>query len=109
MAQGDSGGTQPLFAPSDKPPIELPNLISGGFDTPQEIFSFVVTTLALVAGIAAFFMLLYGGYKYITSGGDPAAADQGRKIIIGSIIGIVIVALSSVLVQFIIQIKRGAL
>lgn len=111
LAQGNA--PRPIFTSSAKPTIDvLPDLInlSGQrFDSPQQIFSFVVRTLALIAGIAAFFAFLYGGYKYITSGGDPAAADQGKKILVAAIVGMFIVALSSVVIQFIIQVLRNAL
>jgi hypothetical protein len=101
---------QPLFTESpNKPLIQLPNLIGSGLDTPQKVFQFIIRTLALVGGIMAFLLILYGGYKYISSGGDPAAAEVGKKIIIGTVIGVLIIILSSVVVRFLIAIIRAAI
>lgn len=112
FATAQDSAPRPFFSPTSKPPIDLPDLINlqgQRFDDPQQVFAFVVRILALIAGIAAFFFFLYGGFKYITSAGDPAAADQGKKILIASIVGMFIVALSSVVIQFIIQVLRNAL
>lgn len=43
-------------------------------------------------GIATFLVLLYGGFVYVTAGADPNKSDQAKKIILGAIIGVVIVA-----------------
>jgi TRAP-type C4-dicarboxylate transport system permease small subunit len=43
-----------------------------------------------LAGIAAFVMLLIGGFKYLTSGGDPKSTESAKKTITYAILGLVL-------------------
>ncbi len=46
------------------------------------------------AGIALFILLLVGGFKYITSGGDPKALEGAQKTITYAIAGLIVIILS---------------
>lgn len=87
------------------PPIELPNLVPKLKIKPeslaQDIFNFVVMWITLIAGITAFIYILYGGWKYITSGGNPSEAQVGKKMIIGAVVGLFIIALAYIALLFI--------
>lgn len=48
----------------------------------------------IIAGIVAFFFLIYSGFIYLTAGGNPEAAKKGQQGILNSIIGIAIIALA---------------
>lgn len=61
-----------------------------------------VNVLSVVAGIIAVFMLIIGGLRYITSNGDSGSLTSARNTIIYAIIGLVIVAISQVFVQFVV-------
>jgi hypothetical protein len=50
-----------------------------------------ITIAFIVAVIIALFFLIYGGIKWIMSGGDKAALETARNTIIASIIGLVLV------------------
>ncbi len=69
----------------------------GGGSTPwpyQNISQFLVNILALaigVAGVGSFFLLLYGGIRYITSAGDKLGRQHAREVIKAAIVGLVIV------------------
>lgn len=105
-----------IFQPQNnqfKIPITMPQLAFGlgecTFDGAAEtrcpnfaerLFSFIVDLLQRLAGILAFGYFLYGAFRYMTAGGDPAKVTAARNIMIGSIIGIIIVALSFVLVAY---------
>ena len=60
----------------------------------------VVGILLRLAGIAAFFMVLFGGFKYITSQGNSDDTKSARQTIINAFIGIVITIIASVSVSF---------
>ena len=64
----------------------------------------LVSLIFVVAVVAALLYLVYGGFKWLTSGGDKAAVAGAREHIIAAIIGLVIIFLSyfilSILVQF---------
>jgi len=69
----------------------------------QDMVLWLVRLLQLIAGVGAFAFIFYGGIRYITSAGDPKAADEGKRMIIGAIIGLVIVFISYALVLLVQQ------
>ena len=67
------------------------------------VISSVVTILLIAAALIALFFLIWGGIRWITSGGDKGKVDEARKTIIASIIGLVV----ALLAFFIITIVLG--
>lgn len=45
-------------------------------------------------GLIAFLMLLYGGFRYLSSAGDPEATKKGKQTILYAVIGVVVITLS---------------
>ena len=79
---------------------------SGGTGLPNDSsatsFIFKIINIALaVAGLIAVLFLIIGGFRYITSAGNEETAEQAKKIITNSIIGIVVIILSFVIVRVI--------
>ena len=62
------------------------------------IVSYYITRILAVVGILAVGYLIFGGFRYITSGGNEESAEQAKKIITNSIIGLVIIILSFVII-----------
>lgn len=60
----------------------------------QVVFKNVVGDLLGLAGIVLFIVLLMGGFKYMTSGGDPKAVDSAQKTITYAIGGLLVILLS---------------
>ena len=58
----------------------------------EPMFGNIVLVVIELAGLALFIMLLVGGFKYITSGGDPKAAESAKMTLTYSIGGLVLVA-----------------
>src|SRR5689334_3207185 len=56
--------------------------------------------ILLVVGVLAVFYLIYSGFLYITSAGNPDNVKKARAGIINSIVGIVIVLAAFVIVRF---------
>ncbi|KKQ85606.1 MAG: hypothetical protein UT08_C0005G0057 [Candidatus Woesebacteria bacterium GW2011_GWB1_38_8] len=54
------------------------------------ISAFVILVL-IVAALVFFFMLVWGGIRYITSGGDKGQTEAARNQITAALIGLVIV------------------
>ena len=75
--------------------------------TAEESVNAIITTVinifSLVVGVIAVIMIIIGGIKYITSGGDAGGVSSAKQTILGAIIGLVIVALSQVIVRFVLQ------
>jgi TRAP-type C4-dicarboxylate transport system permease small subunit len=79
---------------------------AGGTGLPNEtsisaLILRVINIALAVAGLVAVLFLIIGGFRYITSAGNEETAEQAKKIITNSIIGIVIIILSFVIVRVI--------
>jgi PKD repeat protein len=54
-------------------------------------------------GLAAVTVIIYGGFLYVTAGGEQERADKGKKSVTYAVIGILLVLISYALVNTIIQ------
>ena len=61
---------------------------------------FLQWLLSLSGGVALL-MLVIGGMLYMTSAGDPQKAEQGKKIVIWTVAGLLIVLLSYAIISLI--------
>ena len=68
----------------------------------------VVTILSWVVGIVSIIMILVGGLKYITSGGDSNKVGAAKGTIIYALIGLAIAGLAQVLVHFVLSTAANA-
>ena len=59
-----------------------------------------INIVSWIVGIIAVIMIIVGGAKYVTSGGDSNGVQSAKNTIMYALIGIVIVALAQVIVQF---------
>ncbi|MDP3724549.1 MAG: pilin [bacterium] len=59
----------------------------------------VVSLIFIIAGILVFFFLLFGGIKWIVSGGDAKKTEEARNMITAAIVGLAIVALAWAIVK----------
>ncbi len=57
----------------------------------QLIIQSLLAVAARLIGIAAFVMLIVGGFQMLTASGDPKKTEQGQKTITAAIVGIAIV------------------
>jgi len=69
----------------------------------SNIPSFIFTLLLLVGVVISVAFLIYGGIKWVLSGGDKAAVDAARKHIVAAIIGLVIIITAFIIVGFVFQ------
>ena len=58
------------------------------------IFQNVVQVILGFAGIALFVLLIFGGFKYITSGGDPKAVESAKATLTYAIGGLIVILLA---------------
>lgn len=73
---------------------------SGGIDS---ILRKVIQIFSVIVGFVAVVMIIIGGIKYITSGGDSGNVSGAKNTIIYAIIGLIIVALAQVLVHYVLK------
>ena len=67
------------------------------------IASKIVTIFSIIVGVVAVIMIIYGGFKYITSGGDSNNVSAAKNTLIYAIIGLIIVALAQIIVHYVIN------
>jgi hypothetical protein len=58
------------------------------------IIGAIVTFVLIIIAVIALFFLIYGGLRWVTSGGDKGKVDEARKTVIAAIVGLVIAFLS---------------
>jgi len=75
------------------PPAKLSDL--------ETVFGSVVTSLLALGGIVLFLMLLSGGFKYLTSGGDPKSVEGAQKTLTYAIGGLLLLAGSFLILRII--------
>lgn len=96
-----------------------PNTFSGGIDrvrdvagtsglsggkSAKEILQSITKWLLSLIGTLAVISLLYGGYLYVTSQGEEDKAEQAKNIILYSVIGIIVIGISAIVVNVVINI-----
>lgn len=63
----------------------------------------VVNIFSIIVGVVAVIMIIYGGFKYITSGGDSGNVSSAKNTLIYAVIGLIIVALSQFIVHVVLN------
>ena len=67
------------------------------------IFTQITNTILADVGIIAVFMLIFGGIRYITSGGDQKKVTDAKNTILYAIIGLIIALLAYAIVNFVLN------
>ncbi|MGH7158302.1 MAG: pilin [Candidatus Saccharimonadales bacterium] len=78
--------------------------LSDAFSFPGDLGLVALAALEIalrLAGLVAIAFVIYGGFQFITSQGEPEASKQARQTIINAIIGLVIALFATVFVAFI--------
>jgi hypothetical protein len=61
----------------------------------------IINVFSVLVGVVAVVMIIYGGFRYITSGGDSNNIGTAKNTILYAIIGLIIVALAQLIVKFV--------
>lgn len=74
---------------------------------PENAINSVITDslniLTVVVGIIAVVMIVYGGFRYVTSGGDATRVASAKNTLMYAIIGLIIAVLAQVIVKFVLK------
>jgi magnesium-transporting ATPase (P-type) len=62
----------------------------------------VVNILLFVVGIASVIMIIIGGLRYVTSGGDQGQISGAKNTIMYAVIGLVVASLAFAIVNFVV-------
>lgn len=63
----------------------------------------VVNIFTVIVGAASIIMIVYGGFRYITSGGSSERVGAAKNTLIYAIVGLIIVALAQIIVHFVLS------
>lgn len=67
------------------------------------VFSRLTNTILLIVGLISVIMLVYGGLRYILSGGDSKKVTDAKNTILYAIIGLIISLLAFAIVNFVLN------
>ena len=67
------------------------------------VFTRIVNIILYVVGIVSVIMLIYGGLRYVLSGGDSKKVTDAKNTILYAIIGLIISILSFAIVNFVLN------
>lgn len=96
--------TSPIFAQTEKWTLLQVGLGTTCVDDPSKpageqiatlqgfecLFANILQIIILLAGFAAFIVLIIGGFQYLTSAGDPKQLQKATGTITGAVIGIIV-------------------
>lgn len=67
------------------------------------ILKFALNILSIIVGIVAVIMIIIAGLKFITSNGEASNVASAKNTILYAVVGIIIVALAQIIVQFVLK------
>ena len=69
------------------------------FCTAGGLAIFVINTLINFSAVIAILFLIVGGFFYLTSAGNEEQSEKGKKILVNSVIGLVVIIMASAIVR----------
>lgn len=104
MAAGASGAllllsASPVFAQIPTVAIQPPKSIGAINTDVNTLIAFIINAIIVVGIVLSLIFLLWGGIRWITSGGDKAKVDTARGTIVAAIVGLIIVILAWVIIN----------
>lgn len=97
---GSGGGSTSLTSSTGG----ITNPIKAGTFT--ELVNLVTKWIIDIAMVLAPLIIVYGGFTYITAGGQPAKMETGKKIILYAVIGFILVLLATSLTNALIKLAE---
>jgi hypothetical protein len=80
-----------------------------GDDQPADLFGTagvvtqITNTILYIVGAISVIMLIYGGLRYVISGGDSKKVTDAKNTVLYAIIGLIIAVLSYAIINFVIR------
>jgi hypothetical protein len=78
----------------------LPEGFSNNFGS---LVNSLMSIIMVVSALLVFFYLIWGGFDWITSGGDKAKTDKARQKITAAIVGLIIVSASYAILSLVVN------
>jgi len=81
----------------------LGDVVKLGQEDPRTVIANVINVILGFLGLIAVIIILAGGFKWMTAGGNQDKVDEAKKLITAGIIGLVIILASFGIATFIIN------
>ena len=72
-----------------------------GLQQIEELFTRIISIIAGLGFVALLVLLIWAGFKYLTSGGEQKAVAQAHQIVTWAFLGIVFMAVAWLVLQLI--------
>jgi len=92
-----------LNAPSATPATGATCADTQGGTNVNSIVTTVINVFSWLVGVVSVIMIIVGGFKYVTSGGESSGVTSAKNTILYAIVGLIIVAISQVIVKFVLS------
>ena len=63
----------------------------------------ITTDFSILIGVISVIMIIYAGFKYVTSGGSSDNANSARNILMYAVIGLIIAVIAQLIVHLVIN------
>lgn len=70
---------------------------------PSGIITTATQVIALAVGVAAVFVIIIAGFKYVTSAGDSNSINSAKNTILYAVVGLVVAVLAQAIVLFVLK------
>jgi len=99
LAANDGGASTYIKTGGDAVPTNAKTSSSGFMNTVGKAIEIVFGLLGLLAVI----MIIYGGFLFMTSAGNPEKVKKGKSTILYGLVGLIIALLAFVIVNFVLD------
>jgi len=73
-----------------------------GSPTVNSVINTVINIISAFVGVVAVIMIVFAGFRYVTSGGDSSKISSAKNTLIYAVVGIVVAALAQVIVRYVV-------
>lgn len=73
-------------------------------DSVPELIGIIIKAVLGIVGSIALLMFIYGGFMWLTSGGNDKKIEEGRKTLVWSILGLALIFASYAILKFVFQV-----
>ncbi len=80
---------------------------SVAFNSISGFIYFIIQILLYIAGGVSVLFIIIGGFQYILSAGNAESATKGKKTVVNAIIGLVLIILSYIIINVIVNTILG--
>ena len=65
------------------------------------VFTTIVNVLLFIIGAVSVIMIIFGGFRYVTSGGDSGGVTSAKNTILYAVVGLIVALLAYAIVNFV--------